>query len=309
MNVAAREDVQAVVSMRDLVADTRRMAYGSMADQLNFLAQDAPLGAGELFMTMDVDNITPGMTLSSGLNVYYVIGTEPATRRVIVHASYDNSRNDALPIGSPVMLRPRVTDWLLFQNVNSVITVLSSTTHGLYREASWTDDNTSSPVWGTFPIPLEAQKMVNLLRVQGRIWQTADPDLWMDIPINMVEWQPERGLVRIRGAVPSGTTLKFDYRAPFRPAEALTDDVETVCGLADTMLDIPPLGAAARLLRTTESRRSQIHNQGDSRRADEVQSGANSNAGADLSREFRSRVNDEYARLVQRSPITRAMPL
>lgn len=291
--------------MLDLVADTRRIAYGSMADQLNFLAQEAPLGAGELFMMMDVDNITPGMVLSSGLNVYYVINTEPAARKVLVYASYDNSRNDALPQGAPIMIRPRVTDWLLFSYLNDTIRALSSTTYGLYKEGSWDDPNTNV-VWGTYPIPDSAKNMTNLLRVQARYIMT--PDLWTDIPSNYIDWQPENGLVRIKAPVPMGTPLRFDYRAPFKPAAGLTDDVVADCGLSDSMLDIPALGAAVRLLRTTESRRSQIHNQGDSRRAEEVPSQANSSAATELAREFRQRVNDEYARLIQRNPITRYMP-
>jgi hypothetical protein len=291
--------------MRDLVADTRRMAYGSMADQLNFLAADAPLGAGELFMSMDVENITPGMTLSSGLNVYYVIGTEPALRRVVVYASYDNSRNDALPVGSPVMIRPRVTDWLLFQNVNDIIKAMSSTTHGLYRFGSWEDQNTNQ-VWGTYPIPPEAANMTNLIRVQAKYFFSTD--LWVDVPVNMIDWQPERGIIRLKSFVPNGMPVRFDYRAPFKPAAGLTDDVVVDCGLSETMLDIPPLGAAARLLRTTESRRVQIHNQGDSRRAGEVSATANSRAADEMGKDFKSRVNDEYARLLQQASMVRAIP-
>lgn len=292
--------------MRDVIADTRRLAYGSMADQLNFLAADAPLGAGELEFTMDVSPITPGMVLSSGLNVYYVISVDTNTKKVIVHQSYDNSRNDALPIGSPVMIRPRVTDWLLFSYINDVVKALSSTTYGLYRQGSWEDPNLDQ-VWGTYPIPASAADMTNLIRVQTMYFYNTD--LWVDVPQNLIDWQPERGIVRIKGAIPMGFPLKFDYRAPFTPATSLTDDLEVDMGLAESMHDLPALGAAVRLLRTTEARRSQTHNQSDPRRADEVQSGANTAAATDLNREFRQRVNDEYARLIQRNPYTQAIPL
>lgn len=291
--------------MSDLIADTRRIAYGSMADQLNFIAKDYLLGDGNLYMVMDVTNITPGMVLSSGLNVWYVVGTEPATKRVMVYPSYDNSRNDALPVGAPVMIRPRVTDWLLFTYLNDTVRALSSPKHGLYRQGSWDDPNTDV-IWGTYTIPPEARDMTNLIRVQARYIMT--PDLWTDIPMNYVDWQPENGLVRIKGAVPMGTPLRFDYKAPFKAAAGLTDDLETDMGLAPSMHDIPALGAAVRLLRTTESRRSQIHSQSDSRRATEVQSGANSASAADLSREFRDRVNDELSRLVNRNPYMQVFP-
>ena len=291
--------------MVDLIADTRRMTYGSMADQLNFLAAEALVGAAELEFVMDVASITPGMVLSSGLNVYYVIGVDANTKKVTVHPAYGNSRNDALPVGSPVMIRPRVTDWLLFNYLNDVIKALSSTTYGLYREGSWEDPNNSN-VWSTYTIPVDAQDMTNLTRVQVKYFYSTD--VWVDVPPNLVEWQPERGLVRIKGAIPSGMPIRFDYRAPFKAAASLTDDVVVDCGLRESMLDIPPLGATVRLLRTTESRRSQTHNQSDPRRADEVQSSANTGAATDLNREFRQRVNDEYARLINRNPITMSLP-
>lgn len=294
-----------MTTIQDLVADTRRMTYGSMADQLNFLSAEYLAGDGELTFVMDVTNITPGMVLSSGLNVWYVIGVDAVAKKATVYASYDNSHSDPLPVGSPVMIRPRVTDWVLFTYVNDVISALSSPTYGLYRQGSWEDPNTSS-VWGTYTIPDEALNAMNLIRVQAQYWQ--ETDLWVDIDMNYVDWQPERGIVRLKSYVPNGTPLKFDYKAPFVEATSLTDDPEVDCGLAASMLDLPALGATVRLLRTTESRRVQIHNQSDPRRAGEVTPGANSSAANDLAREFRQRVADEQSRLVNRNPYMRSLP-
>jgi hypothetical protein len=288
--------------MRDLVADTRRMMYGSMADQLNFLAEEALEGAGELKMVMDVTPIQPGMVLSSGLNVYYVIGVEPATKKVTVHQSYQNSRNEALSVGQPVMIRPRVTDFLLFTYLNDTIVSLSSPVHGLYKEGQWEAVGDWNNV---YQIPPEALNATGLTRVSVRGY--AYQDLWYEIPMTYVEWQPEMGTVRLRANV-SSQMVRFDYKSPFSPAAEITTDVEVMCGLPATMHDIPPLGAAVRLLRTTESRRDQIHTQGDSRRADEVQAGANSSGATSMSREFEARVNQERMRLVARNPYTIALP-
>ncbi len=291
--------------MLDLVADTRRIAYGSMADQLNFLDAEYLEADATLTMKLDVTNLTPGMVLSSGLNVWYVIGTEPDPKRVHVVASYDNSHNGPLPIGSPVMIRPRVTDWLLFCYLNDQIRALSSPTYGLYREGSWEDENLN-PVWGVYPIPTEAQGMTNLIRAQVK--QYASQDLWTDVDANYIDWQPERDSIRIKGYIPGGMPIRFDYKAPFAPAANLTADIEVDCGLPESMHDIPPLGAAIRLLRTTENRRNQTHNQSDPRRADEVLQGGNSGAAADLNREYRQRINDEAIRLTNRNPYVRPMP-
>lgn len=289
--------------MSDLVADTRRMVYGSMADQLNFLASEAAEGATSLEFVMDITPITPGMVLSSGLNVYYVISTAPATKTVTVYPAYDNSLTGALPAGSPVMIRPRVTDWLLFNNLNDIIRQMSSPTMGLYQERYW--EATTDSVWQTYDIPEEAANMVDLIRVSVRV--PTSTDLWADLPPNSVRWQFGNGVVRITSYGMISTDLRFYYKAPFTEATALTDDVEADLGLGATMTDIPPLGAAARLLITTESRRAQTHNQSDPRRANEVDAGQNSGAARDLDRAYRQRIADEFIRLVNRNPYVKQM--
>ena len=293
-----------MTTMWDLVADTRRLAYGSMSDQLNFLAVEAPEGAGELTFMMSVDSISPGMVLSSGLNVYYVISTAPGTKTVQVYQTYDNSMAEPLPVGSPVMIRPRVTDWLLFQNLNDAIRSLSSPTHGLYRQASWQDN--SPGVWDEYPIPETAKNMTNLIRVSVKEYGGSDG--WWQIPPNSVHWQPEHGIVRITGHHSlRGRTVQFDYKAPFLTATNLTDDVVDDLGLAETMVDIPPMGAAVSLLRTTESRRNQIHAQGDPRRAEEVGVGANASIARELEQDWKDRIADERGRLINRNPYVRQL--
>jgi hypothetical protein len=283
--------------MLDLIADTRRKAYGSMSDQLNFLAAEAPLGAAELFMVMDLSGITPGMVLSSGLHVYYVVGTVASEKKVLVYPSYDNSKNDALPVGSPVMIRPRATDWLLFNNLNDEITRLSSPQNMLYREGVFVAEPFQN-ARDVYQIPDSASDMLGILRVRavdGVHVRAIDPRWY--------RWVPEAGGIRFLDTSMLRSKIEVVYRAPFKRAEALSSDVIVECGLSDTMTDIPPLGAAAALLRTTESRRSQIHAQGDPRRADEVPSGANASAAREMARDYRSRIDDEYARLVNRNPI------
>jgi hypothetical protein len=73
------------------------------------------------------------------------------------------------------------------------------------------------------------------------------------------------------------------------------------------MLDIPALGAAVKLLFTTESRRTQVSTQGDSRRPDEVPVSSNSAIAGQMSRLYKARVQEEMSRLVTRIPIYRGV--
>lgn len=290
-----------MTTIADLVADARRMTYGSMTEQINVFANNAVAGATTLEMELDVTGITPGSIFCSGLNVWYVKGVNAATKEVFVIPGYDNSPQDAVATGDIVLIKPRVTTWFLFNAINDEIRKLSSPMNGLYRVGTWTVD--VSPTYQTYEVPSEALGMTNLLRVRYR-WP-GTPDVWSDLRPSSYRWiVSETGnKIQVLVNVPSGTEIEFTYKSPFVEAASLDDDPIADCGLAQTMLDLPPLGAAATLLKTTDARRNQISAQGDPRRAGEVPSGVNLSSAAMMDRDYKMRVQDEYTRLVQRFPI------
>lgn len=290
-----------MIVIRDMVADARRMAYGSMTEQINLISGTVAPAATTIPMQLDISGITPGMILSSGLNVWYVTGSSPGDREVFVIPGYDNSPYEAAANGDIVILKPKVTDWYLFTTLNDEISRLSSPINGLYRIGTWVTD--VSPTYQTYEVPLEALNMTNLARVRYR-WP-GTPDVWSDIRTSSYRWivSEDANKIQLLVNVPSGTEIEFTYKAPFLRAASLADDPILDCGLSETMLDIPPIGVAAAVMRSTDGRRNQITVQGDSRRAGEVQSSANLSTGSALDREYKSRVQEEYARLIQRLPI------
>ena len=288
-----------MTTMSDLIADTRRMAYGSMNDQINLIDADAAAGSTTIVLELSVTGITPGMVLSSGLNVWYVKGVSPNDNNVFVIPGYDNSPQNAVSAGDMVFIKPRMTDWYAFGVLNDEIRSLSSPTAGLYKIGFWTVNSDST--YQTYDIPLANRDLMSLVRVRYRIPGT--PDQWVDLPTVSWRWQADQNRIQLLRNVPSSTEVQFVYKAPFSVATALDDDIVEDCGLAETMVDIPVLGAASMLLRTTENRRNQITVQGDSRRSDEVVSGGNSSAADGMARMYRDRVNQEYIRLTSRTPI------
>lgn len=294
-----------MTTMQDLIADVRRMAYGTLNEQINVVATQYTAGSATLVLDMDVSNITPGMILSGGLNVWYVKGTDPATKTVFVIPKFDNSPQQALDVGSFVYIKPRVTEWNLFSTLNEEILRMSSPENGLYKIASWTANVDST--WQTYPIPVAAQDMIGMVRVRYRV--PGSDDTWVDIPDKTYRMQMnvDTFYVRLLRNIPSGTDIEFIYKAPFSPATSVTDDIVADCGLTQSMVDIPPLGAYASLMRTTESRRNQVQMQGDARRAQEVSSGANVNMYARIERDYKTRINEELARLTQRNSIQRSL--
>lgn len=297
-----------MTTMRDMIADTRRMAYGSLHDQINLVAQSYTAGATSLVLDMDITGITPGMSLSSDLNVWYVKGTEPSTNTVFVIPGFDNSPKKDVAVGEFVYIKPRVTDWYMFETMNQEILRLSTPEHGLYQIASWTA--TVDPTWQTYVIPETAfNNMVGMLRIRYRV--PGSQDVWLDVPEKAYRIQLNTtsgdSYIRILRNIPSGTDIEFLYKATFQQAENLDDNVNEVCGLSPTMVDIPTLGCLATLLRTTESRRNQVQQQGDARRAGEVSGGSNMAIAQLVEKDHQMRIWEEAARLIQRVPIQRSL--
>ena len=289
--------------MAELIADTKRTVYGSLPEQINLIGAAASAGATTLELELPVEGISPGTLVSSGLNVWFVRGVNANTNTLTVIPGYEGSPQGAVQAGDFLYVRPRVTDWYLFNEINSVVRQMSSPNNGLYKLGSF--DLAVDSVWQTYNVPTEAQGMVSIIAV--KVLSPSSPDQWFTVPDRFYRWQPEENLIRLNYNVPASSTLQVTYRGPFTPATALTTVCETTMGLADTMLDIPVLGAAAQLLRTTEARRNQIGVQTDPRRAEEVTRGANGTVAMMFEQQFRDRINEEYVRLVQRTGIFRGI--
>jgi hypothetical protein len=182
---------------------------------------------------------------------------------------------------------------------------MSSPEAGLYKIGTWVAE--VDPTYQTYVVPVEAADMINLLRVRWR-WP-GTTDVWSNLAPRHYRWQysTEQNVVRLLISIPSGTEIEFTYKAPFIIATSLDDDPVADLGLSDSMLDIPALGAAIELLYTTESRRTQVTSQGDSRRPDEVPVTSNSSIAGALQRTYKARVQEEMSRLVTRMPIYRGL--
>jgi len=294
-----------VATIADLVSDTRRRVYGSMTENLNLIQTSASAGETSIQLELGVDGIQRGMLLSSGLNVWFVKGVYSTDNVVFVIPGYDGSPQNAVAAGDIVYVRPRMTDWFAFNAINDQLRRLSSPDNGLYKLGTWVAD--VDPTYQTYTVPTAAAGMTSLARVRWR-WP-GTTDVWNDLAPRYYRWvySTEQNIVRILISIPAGTEVEFTYRSPFTLATDLSDDPVADCGLSETMLDIPSIGAAATLLRTTESRRTQVTTQGDSRRPDEVPVSSNSSIASQLDREYRNRVQEEMARLINRVPIFRGI--
>jgi len=287
-----------MTTMNDLIFDVKRTAYAGLPEKVNLVSASANAGATTLTLELDINGITEGSIISSGLNVWYVKGALSNTNQVFVIPGYDNSPQSSVAPGDMVYVRPTVTHWRIFNSLNDEIRRLSSPAVGLYSLQYWTVE--SDPTYQTYPVPASAT-VTDIARVRFRMPGTTD--VWGDLPNSAYRYDKVNGLVQLLRMVPSGTDVQFIYKAPFVAATSIDDDVQTVCKLSSTMNDIPVLGVVMGLMQTTETRRNTTQIQGDTRRAAEVGAGANANAASMMRREYNERVTEEYARLTSSLPI------
>jgi hypothetical protein len=107
---------------------------------------------------------------------------------------------------------------------------------------------------------------------------------------------PSGNVVVIYEGGSPGLDIRVRYSAPFGQFATLADTHTTV-GLPDAATDLPPLGAAIRLVAPRDVKRAFTEHQGETRRPDEVPVGANQQAMRNLMLLRQQRLVAEQARL------------
>lgn len=289
-------------TMADLVSEVRSMAGQSASDLLNVL--DAPYvpGDAEITFRYPSDTVAPGMTVCAGLTTFYVLDISPLVRQAKVLVSPNGEPDLPVPAGERVRIRPRFTDHLIFTRLNQQIRELTSAIHGLFTPLAW---NPGPPVGhGVYPIEASiAARIYDIAMVQYAPQHDATPRAWPGWYLSRIDGGLAVRIIDEEGET-QGAELLFTGMQQFRPATALSDDLELTCQLGANFHDIPVLGTLADLTAGTEVRRNRIDAQTDTRRPEEVPATANSTSSSQWYRLRQNRINAEYARLMQAYPPT-----
>lgn len=275
------------------IADTRRLLSASLTDELTTLATDYTAGTDSLTLSTVPKRLGPGTVLSSGEATWYVLANTSSQCTVI--AGYEGNPDVNVAAGSVVRVSPRFTDYQLFTTIKQVIGSLSSPLNGLYGIVKWQDVRDDE----MYPIPDEILPyLIRILQVRSK---TTEDD-WSIDGAYTTSLSPGSEYVRVYNYA-----LMHEFIASVKiiPPADFTSDLITYCGLTDTMLDIPSLGAAGILMNGQEARRVHLEAQGDPRRAEQVPMTGGTNAARELRRMFSERVNEEAVRIQQRVGVTK----
>jgi len=293
--------------VRDWVDQAREQLGGGVVEQVNRLASPYTPGDTTLTLEFDTEGVTRGIPVCVGINTFMVWAVAPATKELTVEPRWSGSYDSPQPTGTLVRVRPNIQTHRIFNAVNDVLNELSSPMIGVFGTGTLDLDYDQSIT--NYDLT-DAENIQSVLSVQ--FGDVDDPiDTWEQLS-SVSEW--EHRVTQPTSEAPSGhqlrvfaplytrgRTIRVTYRTTFNTVSTLDDDVSTV-GLPDTALDLPVLGAAARLAVPGEWRRSLTNAQPDPRRAAEVPPGS-VNAGARaLQQKYEMRCTQEAARLIAQYP-------
>lgn len=297
------------MTLAQWVEDVRYHLDGDNTGEGNQLASGYTAGSGSMVFTYELGNIAPGAILSCGTNVLRVMAVNTSTKTATVIGGWNGSTDATAASGSLVRVNPRFTDHRIVKALNDHLSSLSSPEVGLCAVADITLAYVSTADGYDLTTATGLERLLEVRRTES-----GSAKKWVRLRAGEYELHRQAAtadfasgkslrLIGGRFSGCSGVNVQVVYGKAFTALAALTDDV-TGTGLSSTALDIPPLGAAYRLMTGREAARNSPRGaQGNARRADEVPAGAVGRSYGDIVGLWQTRVREEVARLRAQFPM------
>lgn len=251
-------------------------------------------------VTYPLEGLRSGQICEIDSELMYIWSADPATKTLEVQRGFNNSTAAAHTAGALITINPRFPRAQVLEAINDELSDLTSPMHGLFQVKTLNlDYNGSDPMVNLTAVT----NIIDLLTVSVR-YQTDDYPIARKI--RLIRDMPTDDFA-------SGFALRFDqsvfpgrlrivYKAAYTATAAEATDINSTCGVQETVTDIVILGTQIRLMSPREIKRNFTESQGDTRRAEEVTIGAVGNSTASLIRLRRDRIQAEAARLARAYP-------
>ena len=290
------------VSTDDLITQTEDILLSGARDNLNFLSKGIAAGDTTIELAQPLSGESAGSYLGCELEVMYVKSVDATAQTALVRRGMLGSPVGAHANDSIVYVNPLFSKWEIFKALNIEITSMSGADNGLFAEKSFTV--LSQPVQKTYDVPAANLDMRKILEIR---YDAVGPERYWPLVRSrqtqvLRDLQTDTGTsglsIRIEEDFIAGRRLVVRYAGDFLPLSMdLNDNAAATTLLTTNMIDIPAMGAAARLMGFSAARRTFVQRAVDSRRAQEVPAGAAAAAtGAFLSL-LNGRIKSEADRL------------
>ena len=298
-----------MTTLVDLVHETKRHLQSMQREPMNKLNAAITADAENVSFLYDASQVQTGSYLQIGLELLYVWAVDQSAKTAVVGRGELGSTAAAHAEGDVVTVNPKFPDYTIVKAINDDLRDLSTPTNGLFRVR--TVELTASATSPGYDLTGATSDVLEVLSVTTR--HPGAPRVWSPVTNYELNRNAHSDFASgysfhlADGAYP-GQPVRVTYKAAFTALANLSDNVETVSGLPATMHDLPPMGAAVRLVAPREIRRNFIDGQGDSRRAEEVPPGATAASMRALAALRQQRIDAEHGRLAQAYPERQAMP-
>ena len=291
-------------TFQDMINETRNNLMTEEPERLNLLETGVAANATTIQLSNEIVGVGAGAIICIDLECYQVV-TDPSSTtpgsNIEVIPGVRGSKSAAHDAGALVYINPEFSDFRIAQQLNHCITALEG--HDLYWINRFEFDfNPSQAGYELTPSDFISVWRVNMdVPGPANSWPVLmQEDFFVDLAANLSEFPSGKQLVLRRPASP-GNTVKVAYRARFSPFDLdpfdPDVDVETATHLPDPAHDIPPLGAAMRILFGGEVKRVSTKRQPEPRRQEEVPPGSIRNANLPLIQAYYQAIDREVHRL------------
>jgi hypothetical protein len=313
-------------TLGQMTDDTLIQMRGTTRDEVNILAASidapAPLTVETITLTGDLNGITVGSLLVVGDETIYVLNAYPANTTAQVIRGWDDTTPAVAASGAIVQVDPPFTRSVVQAALKSEI---RSWAPQVFNVAS-TDISIVSLQRG-YDMGNSVGTIIRVLYVTAPqppyigspgFWDVSGSSNAVDISqenpslafrydanANPVEFASGKSITLIGQRLPTVVgKLHVVYATPFNVDSSWTEttDVIATVGMDERDLDIPPLGACARLLRSMVTRRAMLNVQGQNREDQDVTMAAILQAAQKYQNDTKGRLSDAQQRLLSDWP-------
>ena len=288
-------------TVSQILTRAQRQLMSGTIEARNKLSASLSATATSVSLTYDLNSIREGAVIQVDSELMYVWEVGAGTKTATVERGFNGTTAVSHTSNSVVIVNPKFPRAQLLEALNDELMDLCSPMNGLY-DVKTLDFNYNSSKRQT-NIPMSGE-VIDLIEVRYRYIATDykfvnNVQLLRNLPTK--DFGSGYGL-QIDSMIPS-STVRVTYKTPFTRVGLDSDDLQSIAGFPESAEDILVMGIQIRAVAPREIKRNFTESQGETRRAEEVPTGAVSGSITNLLRLRRDRITAEAARLNRQYPI------
>lgn len=284
-----------------IVTRTQRQLLSGLVEQRNKINGSLTATGTTVTMLYDLTGIREGAVLEIDSELMYVWAVETGAKTVTVERGFNGTTATTHASGTVTIVNPRFPRHQILEAINDDLYDLAAPANGLYRTRNLDLSWNGSDILVNLPA---VGDIIDVIQVRIRYTSTDYPVLRnVQLVRNLPTSDFGSGVALKMNEPDRAATLRVVYKSPFSRVTKESDDLQTVAGYPLSAEDILVMGAQIRLMAPREIKRNLTESQGDTRRADEVPSGAVSNSVMNLMRLRRDRIMAEATKLDSQYPL------